>query len=101
MQHRRFSPDLFHAMAYVLTAVIHELGHQIEDLIGVRRIGQGRIGLRKHGRSYPPQMTAQATSVSQKRPAATRFVLSSWQKNVRRVALHSSRTPLDAVADLV
>ncbi len=48
-------------MSYLITAIFHELVHQLDHLAGVRRVAQSRIGLRKHApRSYWSDMTAQA-----------------------------------------
>ena len=36
-------------MAYLLISILHQSGHQLNDLVRVDRVGASRIGLRKHG----------------------------------------------------
>src|SRR5437016_66493 len=49
VQHGCGAADFFKPMAYLMTAIFHELVHQLEHLAGMRRVGQSRIGLRNHG----------------------------------------------------
>jgi hypothetical protein len=49
VQHGCGAADFFKPMAYLMTAIFHELVHQLEHLVGARRVRQSRIGLGKHG----------------------------------------------------